>query len=94
MSEEKSILNKFGIWIAEKIKSQDEYAKSVSFSFNGNDSFDTLLGGFVSVVLKLFALAIAILLTISIFQRDSTSTSVNKVIKDITNDPEKHYFAK
>ena len=45
-----------------------------------------------STIFILFILNI--LLTISIFQRGNTSTSVNKIIKDITNDQEKHYFAK
>ena len=94
MNVTKSVLVKFGSWAKERIQSQDHYSKSVNFSFNGHDSFETLLGGLVSVIIKLGVLVIAILLTISIFQRDNTSTSVYKFFKDITNDQEKHYFAK
>ena len=94
MNVTKSILNKFGSWTKNKIKSHDHYSKSVNFSFDGHDSFDTFLGGLTTVVIKLGVIIIAILLTISIFQRDNTSTNVNKIIQDITNDQEKHYFAK
>ena len=84
MNVTKSVIVKLGSWVKGKVQSQDHYSKSVNFSFNGHDSFETLFGGLVSVTIKLGALVIAILLTISIFQRDNTSTSVNKVIKDIT----------
>ena len=94
MNATKSVIAKLGSWTKEKILSHDHYSKSVNFSFNGNDSFETFLGGLVSMTIKLGVLVIAILLTISIFQRDNTSTSVYKIFKDITNDQEKHYFAK
>ena len=94
MSVTKLVLVKFGCWIKGKIKSQDHYSKSINFSFNGNDSFETLFGGLVSVAIKFGVLVISILLTISIFQRGNTSTSVNKIFKNMTNDQEKHYFAK
>ena len=94
MNSVKSVLVKFGSWAKGRIHSQDHYSKSVNFSFNGDNSFETLFGGLVSVTIKLGVLVIAILLTISIFQRDNTSTSVYKIFKDITNDQENHYFAK
>ena len=94
MNVTKSVVVKLGSWVKGKVQSQDHYSKSVNFSFDGNDSFETLLGGLVSITIKLGALAIAIMLTISIFQRDNTLTYINKVIKDFTNDQEKHYFAK
>ena len=34
------------------------------------------------------------MLTITIFQRGKITTSINKVFKDVTNDPTKHYFAR
>ena len=94
MNVTKNILVKFGTWTKKQIKSQDHYSKTVSFSFNGNDSFSTILGGITTVIIKAGVLLVAIFLTMSIFQRGQTTTSVNKVIKDITNDDEKHYFAK
>ena len=94
MNVTKNILVKFGTWTKKKIISQDHYSKTVNFSFNGKDSFSTFPGGITTVIIKVGVLVIAILLTMSIFQRGNTTTSVNKVIKDITNDDEKHYFAK
>ena len=94
MNVVKNILAKFGSFTRETIKSQDNYSQTVTFSFNGQDSFTTFLGGITTILIKMAVLIIAILLTIAIFEKGNTSTSINKIIKDITNDNEKHYFAK
>ena len=88
------VLVKFGTWTKKQIKSQDQYSKTISFSFNGEDTFSTIFGGITTIIIKVVVLVIAIFLTMSIFQKGNTTTSINKVIKDITNDDEKHYFAK
>ena len=46
----------------------------------------------MSTIIKTAVISITIILTITIFQRDNTSTNVNSTIKDITNDQNKHYF--
>ena len=60
MNVTKSSLIRFISWTQNKIKSQDHYSKSVSLSCNGEDSFNTLLGGLVTVVIKLGVIVIAI----------------------------------
>ena len=83
-----------GSWIMNNIRTLDEYSQSVNLSFSGSSTYKTVFGGLTSIVIKLGALAIAILLIITIFQRDNSTISVYKTFKDITNDQENHYFAK
>ena len=94
MNVKKSKLAHVGSWIINSVRTQDEYPQSVNLSFNGSDTYKTVLGGFASIIIKLGALAIAILLIITIFQRDNSTISVYKTFKDITNNQESHYFAK
>ena len=77
----------------DQIKSKDNFSKTITLSFNGEDAFTTLLGGITSILIKAGVLVIAILMTLTIIQRGNTSTSINKIVKDTTNDPDKHYFA-
>ena len=53
-----------------------------------------MLGGIVSMIIRATVFAIALMLTITIFQRGKITTSINKVFRDLTNDPTKHYFAR
>ena len=94
MSTSKSIAAYVWWWAKKQITSQDNYSKTVWMSFNGNDSYQTFYGGATTLLIKIGVLIISVLLTISIFQKGNTTTSVNRVIQDITNDPTKHYFAK
>ena len=57
------------------------------------NEFKTLAGGILSSAIKIAIFWITILLTITIFQRGNTATSINEIIKDITIDQTKHYFA-
>ena len=52
-----------------------------------------MFGGIVSAIIKMAVISITIMLSITIFQRGSTTTSINKHFKDITNDPTAHYFS-
>ena len=45
-----------------------------------NSEFKTLFGGILSVLIKICVISIAILLTVTIFQKGNTVTSVNKYI--------------
>ena len=94
MNVTNSKLAHVGSWIMNNIRTQDEYSQSVNLSFSGSSTYKTALGGIASIIIKLGALVIAILLMISIFQRDNSTISVYKTFKDITNDQVSHYFAK
>ena len=60
----------------------------------GSSEFMTVLGGIASIIIKLAVISISIMIAIAVFQRGSTSSAVSMIIKDIANDPTKHYFAR
>ena len=66
----------------------------MTFTFDQNSSYQTLIGVFVSSIIHLVILVISILSIIMILNRRNTSTSIDKIAKDLTNDLEKQYFAK
>ena len=94
MNASKKLLIKIGNWTKKRIISLDDYSKTMSFYIDGKDSMTTFSGGIASMLVKTGVLIVAILLSITIFERGKTQTSINRVIKDITNDNNKHYFAK
>ena len=94
MNASKKLLIKIGNWTKKRIISLDDYSKTMSFYIDGKDSMTTFSGGIASMLVKTGVLIVAILLSITIFERGKTQTSINRVIKDITNDSNKHYFAK
>ena len=60
----------------------------------GSSEFKTVFGGITSILIKLAVISISIMLAITAFQRGNTSSGVSMIIKDITNDPTKHYFTR
>ena len=70
------------------------YPKVIHFTYQGKDEFKTLFGGIVSLIIKIFIIAIALSLIITIIQRGNSSYSINTVFKDNTDSEDIHYFAK
>ena len=79
-------------WLKEKITLWDIYQKTITFTYNGRSSYQSFIGGSLSVLVQIAVTIIMVLSTITIFQRGKTSTSINTIAKDLTNDPENHYF--
>ena len=94
MSIFKSIWCWFWTGTRNLIVSNDLYPTPINFTYNGQSSFKTLLGGIVSCFIKLGIVVISVLMTITILQKDNTSVTINTMYKDITNDQTEHYFAK
>ena len=94
MNVTKNAIVKIGSWTKKQVTSLDDYSKTMSFYINGKESISTFSGGIASILVKTGVLIVAILLSITVFQRGNTTKSINRVVKDITNDSEKHYFAK
>ena len=84
------------IWpcIHSKITQSDLYSKTFNFTFDGKEKFQTFFGGVVSIIIRVFIIAIAISLSVTIVQRSNSTFSVTTFQRDLTNDKEKHYFAK
>ena len=85
---------KLGSWLKTKITNYDMYPKIFNFTCDGNDKFNTFFGGIVSVMIRIFIFVIAILLTVIIINKEKSTFSVTTTQRDLTNDEEKHYFAK
>ena len=68
------------------------YQKTITFTYNGRPSYQSFVGGSLSVLVQIVVFIIMVLSTVTIFQRGKTSTSINTIAKDLTNDPESHYF--
>ena len=66
----------------------------MTFTFDGHSSYKTFIGGFISTIIHLVILIISILSIITILNRENSFTSINKIAKKLTNDPEKQYFTK
>ena len=70
------------------------YSKTVNFTCDRKENFQTFFGGVVSIIIRIFIIAIAISLSVTIFQRSDSKLSVTTIQRDLENDKEKHYFAK
>ena len=85
---------KLGSLFKTKITNYDLYPKVVNFTCDGDDKFKTFFGGIVSVMIRIVIFVIAILLSTMIINKEKSTFSVTTTQKDLTNDEEKHYFAK
>ena len=84
------------VWscVHSKITHSDLYSKTVNFTCDGKDKFQTFFGGVVSIIIRIFIIAIAISLSVTIVQRSNSTFSVTTFQRDLANDKENHYFAK
>ena len=72
----------------------DLYQAKVTLTYDGKSSFKTLFGALISIVIMFTVLSIFGVLSYWIIFKIKTTTSINKIFKDNTNDSEMHYFAK
>ena len=88
------VIRKIFGYIKSKIKGNDLYDKKITLTYNGDSSYKTLIGGIVSISIKLLILIYAWILIRVIFKRGDTKKTLNRVIKDLTYDTTKHYIGK
>ena len=67
--------------VSSKITDMDAFEQNITFAYNGSNSFKTFIGGFVSLIIRLLILAIAIFVSITVIQRSNTSKLVTKTVK-------------
>ena len=82
-----------GLFFKSKITNSDMFPLVVNFTCDGKNNFQTFIGGFVSIIIKMLVLAIAISLTITIIKKGNSSFNVTTIQQDMTSDEEKYYFA-
>ena len=88
------ILVKICSYICSKVKSNDFYTKQITFSYNQEDGFKTILGGVVSIAIKLILFVYALALISVIINRSDTKRSVNTTVKNLALDDTKYYIGK
>ena len=66
--------------LKSKIREQDEFGQKITFTHNGDTWYKTVYGGAASLILKLGILAVAILLTTIVFQRNKTVKMNTKIV--------------
>ena len=84
----------FFAYIADTIRSGDLYGKQITMTYKGEDSFKTTYGGIISLFIKLILFTYAGVLFAVIINRGDTKKTLNTTVKDITNDPTKHYIGR
>ncbi|CAI2386664.1 unnamed protein product [Moneuplotes crassus] len=83
----KGFLPRVSSYCTSTLKSFDMYPHTVSFTFKGQEEFKTMIGGFISFVIKVVILYYAYVMVRLMLERKNTQKSVNSVVKDILNDP-------
>ena len=63
-------------------------------TYKGNDGYKSLAGGFVSTLIYIISLIMIGVLMKVVITKGNLSTSINQVVKDLTNNSESHYFSK
>ena len=58
--------------VADRFKAVDRYSRIITFSFEGKESFGTLLGGFVSVITYVVLFIYAYVVLRIMFERKGT----------------------
>ncbi|CAI2382333.1 unnamed protein product [Moneuplotes crassus] len=81
-----SVLGQTANAFTGQIKSFDMYPKTISFTFNGEEEFKTLIGGTVSLVIKVVIIMYSYLMLRIMIDRKDTQKSVNTIVTDILND--------
>ena len=82
------------IWLKNKIKGHDLYAKPITMFYKGDQKLKSAYGGFISVLIKILILIFACLLTRVIFNRSATKKIANQIVYDLISDTTKHYLGK
>ena len=76
--------------VKDAVKSRDMieggnmYSKPISFTYNGDESFSTFLGGTVTIAIMSLLLAYGAVRFIAMINRADSNTSFNKVVSDLT----------
>ena len=81
-------LSQFAYWTKENIKAIDSFPNEIMLSYKGDSTFKSLLGGWVSLVIKLILLTYGISLFIILVRRKGTLQSKNSVFTDLTKQKE------
>ena len=72
----------------------NRFPTKVNLTYKGKDAFRSFSGGFVSVLIYAITLSMIEVFMKVVILKEKSSFSINQIQKGITNDNERHYFAK
>ena len=82
------ILYKAVKWVAQQVTRYDIYAKTITFTYNGKDTYNTFIGGITTLSIMSVMLVYGINLFLIMINRKGTNSSINTTINDLNNDQE------
>lgn len=68
------------------IKSLDEFGNSIKIKYKGRDTFQTLVGGITTIIVKLFIVAYFLSNCTNVFMRQYSTINQSVIKKSIYND--------
>lgn len=76
------------------IKGRDSFSQQITFTYKGDASFTTFLGGVVSTIILVVMIIYAYSLAQVMFYRKGTNKSLSTTVVDLTSNPTIHYPGK
>ena len=73
-------------WFKHKIKSYDMYSKVITFTYKSEDSYRTLIGGVVSIIIFSIISVQAMGLFMIMVDKKASNSTVNTIVTDLSQD--------
>ncbi|CAI2359249.1 unnamed protein product [Moneuplotes crassus] len=80
-------MKKIGNFLKTSVRKTDLFPQKVSLTFKGKESFQTLYGGIISLIILTILISYSARIFAIMFQKQQTQKTLNRVIKDIQNNP-------
>ena len=71
-------------WLKSSVKSRDMFSKQISFTYEGEEGYSTLIGGIISIIIMGLLIGFGIIKFITMIERNDSNTSFNKTVNDVT----------
>ena len=81
-----SLLAKLAKGVINKIKSFDNYGKAITFTYKGEEQFQTFIGGVFSIIAFTILIAYSQLMVRIMLGRNDTNKSISKSVSNLYND--------
>ena len=77
-------------WSKNRIKNRDIFRQTVSLTFKNNDSYSTIVGGLLTILIFIFLLIYGVILLVSMFKKSQVSWNRNTYWRDINGEVVSH----
>ena len=73
-------------WMYNNVKKNDLYSRKISLTYKGKNQMSTLIGGMISMVIKIIIFTFFISHLITVFRYGETRTATKQILKNYIND--------